>query len=79
MADTTPIAPVLKPYQNLKYESKESLQAALGTKSVIFNAQGTHLYAMNLEGMSVYEYDRADRKLMKEFKFTPTKGMGWDY
>ena len=50
-----------------------------GTKSVIFNSKGTKLFAMNLEGMSVYEFDQESRKLTKEYKFTPTKGMGWDY
>jgi DNA-binding beta-propeller fold protein YncE len=34
---------------------------------------------MNLEGMSVYEFDQATRKITREFKFTPTRGMGWDY
>jgi DNA-binding beta-propeller fold protein YncE len=34
---------------------------------------------MNLEGMSIYEFDQATRKLTREFKFTPTRGTGWDY
>jgi len=34
---------------------------------------------MNLEGMSIYEFDQATRKVVKEFKFKRTKGMGWDY
>jgi DNA-binding beta-propeller fold protein YncE len=34
---------------------------------------------MNLEGMSVYEFDRSSRKIAREFKFHPTKGIGWDY
>jgi DNA-binding beta-propeller fold protein YncE len=69
----------LKPYTNIEYEKKEVLSAAGGTKSVIFNATASKLYAMNLEGMSVYEFDQASRKLTREFKFTPTRGMGWDY
>ena len=77
--DTVPPVPVLKPYSNLEYQKKEVVAAAPGTKSVIFNAAGTKLYAMNLEGMSVYEFDQASRKLTREFKFTPTRGMGWDY
>ena len=48
-----------------------------GTKSVIFNATGSKLYAMNLEGMSVYEFDQSSRKLTREFKFTPQgNGLG---
>ena len=75
--DTIP--PALRPYANIRYEKKELLQSAGGTKSVIFNSSGNRLYAMNLEGMSVYEFDRASRKISREFKFTPTRGMGWDY
>jgi DNA-binding beta-propeller fold protein YncE len=74
-----PAIPVLKPYSTIEYEKKEVLSAAGGTKSVIFNATGSKLYAMNLEGMSVYEFDQASRKVSREFKFTPTRGMGWDY
>lgn len=75
--DTSP--PVLKPYSSLEYSKVELLQAAPGTKSVLFNTNGSKLYAMNLEGMSVYEFDQASRKVIREFKFKPTKGTGWDY
>ena len=77
--DSTPGVIQLKTYQNISFEKKEVLLAAPGTKSVIFNASGTKLYAMNLEGMSVYEFEQANRKISREFKFTPTKGTGWDY
>lgn len=79
ITDTLPVSPPLKPYSTIEYEKKEVLLAAGGTKSVIFNSTGTKLYAMNLEGMSVYEFDQASRQLTREFKFTPTRGMGWDY
>ncbi len=77
--DTIPVIPQPKPYSNIEYDKKELLSAAGGTKSVIFNSTGTKLYAMNLEGMSVYEFNQASRKITREFKFTPTRGMGWDY
>ncbi len=77
--DTTKPAARSKPYTRIEYEKKEVIGAAGGTKSVIFNSTGSKLYAMNLEGMSVYEFDQASRKIIKEFKFTPTRGMGWDY
>lgn len=69
----------LPDYNNIVYTNKEILAAAPGTKSVIFNAAGDKLYAMNLEGMSIYEFDRATRKVIKEYKFKPTPGTGWDY
>ncbi len=77
-ADTVP-AKKLKHYDELKYKDKQVLTAASGTKSVIFNAAGSKLYAMNLEGMSVYEFDQDSKKITREFKFTPTRGTGWDY
>ena len=66
-------------YSNIIFEKKESLNSAPGTKSVLFNTSGTKLYAMNLEGMSVYEFDQSTRQILREFRFRPTKGMGWDY
>ena len=79
LKDTVPLIPPLKPYSGIEFEKKELLASAGGTKSVIFNSTGTKLYAMNLEGMSVYEFDQSSRKITREFKFTPTRGMGWDY
>ncbi|HEV7780075.1 MAG TPA: YncE family protein [Chitinophagaceae bacterium] len=77
--DTVPAVRPPEPYDKITYKDKEILTAAGGTKSVIFNSKGTRLYAMNLEGMNVYEFDQATRKITREFKFTPTRGMGWDY
>lgn len=68
-----------KPYSSLEYSKVELLRAAPGTKSVLFNTTGSMLYAMNLEGMSIYEFDQPTRKVIREFKFKPTKGTGWDY
>ena len=66
-------------YDDIEYSKTELLRAAPGTKSVLFNSSGSKLYAMNLEGMSVYEFNQATRKIIREFKFKPTKGTGWDY
>lgn len=66
-------------YSSIEYEDKEILNAAPGTKSVLFNSDGSRLYAMNLEGMSIYEFDQSTHQLIREFKFKPTKGTGWDY
>lgn len=77
--DTVIIPPAPKPYSKLEYLKKEIIAAAPGTKSVVFNSSGSRLYAMNLEGMSVYEFTQSTRKITREFKFTPTRGTGWDY
>jgi DNA-binding beta-propeller fold protein YncE len=84
-ADTVLLSPIpdtlpqAVAYSSLEYTNVELLRAAPGTKSVLFNSDGSRLYAMNLEGMSIYEFDRSSRKVNREFKFKPTKGTGWDY
>jgi hypothetical protein len=75
--DTLPGLPKL--YAGITFVKTQILHAAPGTKSVLFNAGGTRLYAMNLEGMSIYEFDQPSRTVVREFKFKPTKGTGWDY
>lgn len=74
--DTTPTQ---KSYSFLEYDTVRLLRAAPGTKSVLFNSNGSKLYAMNLEGLSVYEFDQPSKKVIRRFKFKPTKGTGWDY
>jgi len=77
--DTISIQPSLKPYTKLIFQKREHIKAAPGTKSVLFNKTGQKLYAMNLEGMSIYEFEQASRLIQREFKFKPTQGTGWDY
>ncbi|HEX6431451.1 MAG TPA: YncE family protein [Niastella sp.] len=77
--DTIAALPSLKPYASLIFQKREHIQAAPGTKSVLFNKTGNKLYAMNLEGMSIYEFQQSSRLILREFKFKPTAGTGWDY
>lgn len=66
-------------YKNLQFIKAENLKAAAGTKSVLFNSSGSKLYAMNLEGMSVYEFETTTKTISRIFSFKPTKAQGWDY
>jgi len=77
--DTIATLSSLKPYTRLIFQKTEHIKAAPGTKSVLFNKTGEKLYAMNLEGMSIYEFQQASRQIQREFKFKPTEGTGWDY
>ena len=79
VADNSMLQTTPKIYSNLSFVKAENLTAAAGTKSVIFNTTGTTLYAMNLEGMSIYEFDEKTRKNTRIIKFKPTKATGWDY
>lgn len=37
------------------------------------------MYALNLEGLSVYEFDQQEKRVLREFRFKPTIGEGWSY
>lgn len=69
----------VKSYSGLILEKTEELHAQSGVKSVLFNSSGTKLYALNLEAMSIYEFDRESKKLSRELIFQPTEASGWDY
>lgn len=77
--DSTLKVSPLNQYTKLVFKKKETITSAGGTKSVLFNSKGTRLYALNLEGMSICEFDQGSRKLLRNFKFSPTEGKGWDY
>jgi len=79
LGDTVSVLPTLKAYTRLTFKKTEHIKAAPGTKSVLFNKTGQKLYAMNLEGMSIYEFNQASRQIQRQFKFIPTAGTGWDY
>jgi DNA-binding beta-propeller fold protein YncE len=63
----------------LTYQTVAKLPAGEGTKSVVFSTDMTRLYALNLEGLSVFEYSQRDKKLLRIFKFKSSPGTGWDY
>jgi len=46
-----------KPYSLLVLEKEEVVATAPSTQSVNFSSDGSKLYAINLEGMSVNEFD----------------------
>ncbi|POY38482.1 hypothetical protein C3K47_03555 [Solitalea longa] len=69
----------LRDYSQLVFDTTMVLQSAPGTKSVLFNSDQSRLYALNLEGLSVYEYSRESKQLMREFRFKPSIGKGWNY
>lgn len=76
---TEEIVTPLRPYERLTHTTTELVTAEPGTKSVLFDLQRKRLYAMNLEGMSVAEYDRATRRPLRYYRFEKTQGRGWDY
>ena len=77
--DSTKQGISFNPSDSLAYIDKVILGASGGTKSVVFSKNLKFLYAMNLEGMSVFEFDRVARKVTRIFQFKATPGVGWDY
>jgi len=63
----------------LQLEGADNISATYGVKSILISPDGSRVYSMNLEGMSVYEFDRKSRKLLRKLSFVPTRGKGFDY
>ena len=55
------------------------IRSGSGTKSVVISPDGERVYAQNLEDMSVYEFDRKSRKLLRVLRFKKTPGKGYNY
>lgn len=58
---------------------QETVPAGSGVKSVLVHPGGERVYAINLEGMSVHEFDRATRKLLRKLIFIKHQGEGYNY
>ena len=63
----------------LSMTKKEILRTGMGVKSLVMDADCSNVYSMNLEGMSVYDFDRQTRQLKKKLVFVPHKGRGFNY
>jgi len=50
-----------------------------GVKAILLNAEGSRVYSVNLEGMSVIEFDRSSKQKLRKLKFVATPGKGFDY
>jgi YVTN family beta-propeller protein len=63
----------------LRLINSETIKAGYGVKSVLVHPTGRTVYSMNLEEMSVFEFDRATRTTARQLKFVRTPGTGFDY
>jgi len=64
---------------SLSLTGSETVSAGIGVKSVLFDANGAFLYALNLEDMSIMEYERDSRMKTRTLKFAKTAAKGYDY
>ncbi|MBI4824206.1 MAG: beta-propeller fold lactonase family protein [Nitrospirae bacterium] len=65
--------------EEIRLLNVETIPAGAGVKSVVISSDGSKVYCMNLEGMSVYEFDRKSRTLLRKLSFIPHSGKGFDY
>ena len=68
-----------KTYTALLFNKTTDIACPKETKSVLFNSNKSKLYALNLEGGCIYEFDQATKQLTREFTFKATPAKGWDY
>ena len=66
-------------YSDLTYCGVDHIPSSAWTKSVVFNPAGTKLYSLNLEEMSIYEFDSFTKSITRRFKFKATPAAGWNY
>jgi YVTN family beta-propeller protein len=55
------------------------LKARVGSKSVWLSPDRSRVYSLNLETLSVQEFDRAAKSLAREIRFKPHPGKGYNY
>jgi YVTN family beta-propeller protein len=64
---------------SLTWLGTERIATGRGTKSVLMDSLGARVYALNLDGLSVCELDRASRRLLRRLVFAGTPGLGYSY
>jgi 6-phosphogluconolactonase (cycloisomerase 2 family) len=64
---------------SLKLLKSETITTGVGVKSVLMHPSGKTVYSINLEDMSVHEFDRLNRRTVRILKFVATPGTGFDY
>jgi hypothetical protein len=68
-----------EPPAPLELLKQEVLPTGGGVKSLIMNSDSSNVYSINLEGMSVFEFDREKREIERKLVFIPHKGKGFNY
>jgi YVTN family beta-propeller protein len=63
----------------LKLLNSETIKTGYGVKSVLIHPTGKSVYSINLEDMSVFEFDRVTRRAVRTLRFVRTPGTGFDY
>ncbi len=73
------LLPIILNISSLQFVKTEVIKTGYGTKSVLISPDRKNVYALNLEDMSVYEFDRKTKKLERILRFKKTPGTGYNY
>ncbi len=66
-------------FDSLVLAKTKTIRVGPGVKSVIFDPSYKHIYALNLEGMSVYEISRDSQEISRKIVFDKTPAKGFNY
>jgi len=73
------LVPIILNISTLNLIRTEVIKTGYGTKSVLISPDGEKVYALNLEDMSIYEFDRDTKRLERILHFKKTPGTGYNY
>ena len=74
-----PIILIILNISTLNLVKTEVIKTGYGTKSILISPDGKKVYALNLEDMSIYEFDRNTKRLESILRFKKTRGTGYNY
>lgn len=77
-AETPTPIPTPGPY-HLGESAKTTLNTGIGVKAVVMSHDHRFVYSVNLEDMSVFEFDREKQKVTRKLRFVRHKGWGFNY
>jgi YVTN family beta-propeller protein len=63
----------------LRTADMQVLKAGVGAKSIWISVDEERVYSINLETLSVQEFDREAKELVRQITFKPTPGTGYNY
>lgn len=75
--DTRP-EPAPTPY-HLTLSSQKKIRASIGVKAVVMSSNQQKVYSINLEDLSIMEFDRATQRLLRKVRFVANPGWGFNY
>lgn len=67
------------PRYSLHFSNLHFIPCSAGIQSVVLNNEQSKAYGISLEQMTIQEFDQGGKTITRDFRFKPTRGMGWNY